>query len=406
MKEYPMPPNCGLKMHQPVMKYYTDGRYPTVDGEYPQDTDLNMESYPEVKSKPIGVWKSSRSTINTPEDAAVIARDNIGSDAQETLASIVTDKSGKILAINQHSIGGPDRSQVYPAILSGQILNTPGARNAWIVHNHPSGDAKVSSEDTAFSDNLSRLLEQSGIEANPIIAVTPQIYSAPGMTDKPMPIKEKATHTFDVQGRKFEQHQEGLVSITNPYELYDFGEKNLPGGGIILVNTQNSPVATIEVSDYSKLRPGYLDVLKEAERRNASGFMVYDKNKNLSSRDIDNLLAFENSSRLGFVAVYDKTGDRTDEMLNRKTALGGKTDFYSIKEQEGGKANEGRRTVGENKDRGRGNVLPEVREKHAREVDTQRQISSENPSAPRPFRKACEKGQGLTHYPEGYDSPE
>lgn len=48
---------------------------------------------PEINSNPIGTWRSSRSAITNPEDAAVIVRDNIGEDAQETLVSIVTDET-------------------------------------------------------------------------------------------------------------------------------------------------------------------------------------------------------------------------------------------------------------------------------------------------------------------------
>ena len=72
---------------------------------------------------------------------------------------------------------------------------------------------------------------------------------------------------------------------------------------------------------------------------------------------------------------------------------GGYSEFYSIKEQQGQKTNEGQRTVGENKDGGRGDVLPEVREEHARQMDAQRQVSAKNPQAPRAFRKAWLVGQ-------------
>jgi hypothetical protein len=360
---------------------------------------------PEVSSKPIGTWKSSRSSINSVEDAAVIARDNIGSDAQETLISLVTDNSGKILAINQHSIGGTGVSQIYPAILSGQILNVPGAKNAWLIHNHPSGKATLTPEDITAGSNIGRLLDKSGIRVQPVIAITPANYSSVGTPDRVMPAKGKAVHSFDVLGRKFDQHPEGLIGITDQIKLSEFGDKHLPDGGIILINGQNNPLAVIKISDYSKLKPSHLDVLKEAERRNAAGFIVYDKNKTLSESDLRNLVGFQNSSSLGLITAVDKTGDRFDDIVLRKTASGGKMEFFSIKGQ-GGKTNEGRRAVGENKNGERGSVLPEVREEHARQVDAQRQVSAKNPQAPSAFREACEKGQGLTHYPEGYSDPE
>jgi len=360
---------------------------------------------PEISSKPIGKWESSRSSITSPEDVAVIARDNIGDDAQESLISIVTDDSGKILAINQHAIGGPGRSQVFPAILSGQILNIPKGKNAWLVHNHPAGVSDVSPEDEFISTNTSKILSGSDIVLHPIMAITPKEYSTFRSPAIAIPAKEKATHTFDVLGRKFDVHPEGLAAVSSPDMMAEFGEKYVKNGGIILLNTKLHPLAIIEVSDYSKLKPDHLKILKEAEKRNASAFMVYDKNRKVSEEGMRNLLKFEKATTLQFMALHDKTGEMSHWIDTARISIGDNNEFFSIKGQ-GGKTNEGRRAVGENKNGERGDVLPEVREEHARQVDAQRQVSAKNPQAPSAFREACEKGQGLTHYPEGYSDPE
>ena len=123
---------------------------------------------PAVKSKPIGTWESFGRTITTPEDAAVISRDNLARDTQEVFTSIVTDKDGEILAVNQHSVGGPNQSRVFPYVSAGQILNVTGAGRAWIVHNHPSGESQLSPRDLRISAVFDDLLKDTGIGRMPI----------------------------------------------------------------------------------------------------------------------------------------------------------------------------------------------------------------------------------------------
>lgn len=264
---------------------------------------------PEVKSEPIGTWKSSRSRINSAEDAAVIARDNLDRDAQEVMVSIVTGKNGDILAVNQHSVGGPVSSQVFPHVMIGQILNTPKAERAWLVHNHPSGTARLSDADMAVGNSFADMMEGSGIEVMPIMAVTPQSYAVPGSEYKTLPGKVPATHTFDVMGRKYSTLPEKLKTIEGPAELESFGRKNLPDGGIVLLSGQNEPVAIIKVSDFSKLRPSHLEMMSESERRNAFAFMVYAQGKTLSEGDFKNLNAFGKQTGIYFTTVLDSRGD-------------------------------------------------------------------------------------------------
>ncbi|MDO9230379.1 MAG: JAB domain-containing protein [Syntrophales bacterium] len=107
-------------------------------------------------------------SITTPEDAAVISRDNLARDTQEVFTSIVTDKDDEILAVNQHTVGGPNQSQVFPYVSAGQILNVTGAGRAWIVHNHPSGESQLSPSDLRISAVFDDLLKDTGIGRMPI----------------------------------------------------------------------------------------------------------------------------------------------------------------------------------------------------------------------------------------------
>jgi len=269
---------------------------------------------PTVKSEPVGTWKSSRRKITSLEDAAVIARDNLFRDAQEVFVTIVTDKSGKILAVNQHATGAPNQSQVYTYFAVGQILNIEGASRVWAVHNHPSGQPKLSEADLNVSSTIGDLVKDAGIESMPIIAITPSRYSDNMWSSEPIPPKEPAIYKLPVFGRKFAENPEGLHSMGSTAEFDEFGRLYMKEGGMVLVSAQRQPVALIAIDDYSKLRPFHTEILREAEKRNAVDFMIYDAEKTLTTADIENLVAFAKNTQLEFTTVRDRDGDHYEKV--------------------------------------------------------------------------------------------
>lgn len=292
---------------------------------------------PAVKSEPIGIWKSSRKKITSLEDAAVIARDNLFRDAQETFVTIVTDKSGKILAVNQHATGAPNQSQVYAYFAAGQILNIEGASRVWAVHNHPSGQAKLSEADLNVSSNIGDLIADAGIESMPIIAITASRYSDNMWSSEPLPPKEPAAYKLPILGRKFDQVPEGLESIGSQSEFEEFGRLYMKAGGMVLVSAQRQPVALIAIDDYSKLRPLHTEILREAEKRNAVDFMIYSPEKALTNADIDNLLSFAKNTQLEFTTVQDRDGDHYEKIKELWGAVRNSKErkvFYSVADKE------------------------------------------------------------------------
>jgi N12 class adenine-specific DNA methylase len=292
---------------------------------------------PTVKSEPIGTWKSSRRKITSLEDAAVIARDNLFRDAQEVFVTILTDKSGKILAVNQHATGAPNQSQVYAYFAAGQILNIEGASKVWTVHNHPSGQAKLSEADLSVSSNIGDLIADAGIESMPIIAITPTRYSDNTWSSEPLPPREPAIHELPLLGRKFDQSPEGLESIGSQNEFEEFGRTYMKEGGMVLVSAQRQPVALIAIDDYSKLRPLHTEILREAEKRNAVDFMIYNAEKTLTKADIDNLLSFAKNTQLEFTTVRDMAGDHYEKIKELWGAVRNSKErkvFYSVAKKE------------------------------------------------------------------------
>ncbi|MFZ4436834.1 MAG: JAB domain-containing protein [Syntrophales bacterium] len=292
---------------------------------------------PTVKSEPIGTWESSRREITSVQDAAVIARDNLYRDAQEAFVTIVTDKSGKILAVNQHATGSPNQSQVFAYFAAGQILNIEGASKLWIVHNHPSGQPKLSGADLNVSSNISDLIADAGIETMAMIAITPTRYSDNRWSSEEIPPKEPAIYKLPLLGRKFDRSPEGLESIGSQNDFEEFGAKYMKEGGMVLLSAQRQPVATIVVDDYSKLRPLHTEILREAEKRNAVDFMIYSPDRALTQADIDNLLSFARNTQLEFTTVRDRNGDHYEkirELSEKVRNSREKKVFYSVAKKE------------------------------------------------------------------------
>jgi hypothetical protein len=204
----------------------------------------------------------------------------------------------------------------------------------------------LSGADINIKYRLDDLLEMSGINVRSIIAIGPKTYAAGGAhsydddvaANTILPEQQEAVYTLDVMGRRYSQSPEGLESISQD-NIQAFGQKYLPGGGIILLSTQNEPSAIIKVKDYSKLRPVHLNILKEAEKRAASAFMVYNESKNLSPADMRNLEAFGRNTNLQWVTAYDKSGDRYHEVESLvRAGRNESTIFYSLGEQGAGKS--------------------------------------------------------------------
>jgi hypothetical protein len=104
-------------------------------------------------------------------------------------------------------------------------------------------------------------------------------------------------------------------------------------GGMVLVSAQRQPVALIAIDDYSKLRPVHTEILREAEKRNAVDFMIYNAEKTLTKADIDNLLSFAKNTQLEFTTVRDRDGDHYEKIKELWGAVRNSKErkvFYSV----------------------------------------------------------------------------
>ena len=151
-----------------------DRRPGALQGELftPEGSVLEAKTTPRVKLVQTGTFRTGITQATTPEDIAHVAAP-LRKEAQENLIAVVTDGEGQVLSVIRHTMGGIDASRAYPGIVSGAVASIPGAKNAWFVHNHPSGAAKQSRADIKITNQIGDLLRDSGINSRGMIVVAP-----------------------------------------------------------------------------------------------------------------------------------------------------------------------------------------------------------------------------------------
>ena len=75
----------------------------------------------------------------------------------------------------RHVIGGTTSSATYIELIAGKAVNR-GAGGIYMVHNHPSGNTRLSDPDMRLFRALGGLLQGTGIEAKDMIAVGPETW--------------------------------------------------------------------------------------------------------------------------------------------------------------------------------------------------------------------------------------
>ena len=155
---------------------------------------------------------------------------------------------------------------------------------------------------------------------------------------------------------------------------------------------------------------------KIAEQGGQSDFLVYHAHGGILLPMIDGFVARpypEGKERESINKLFDKF---IQDIETRETDKGGAmhsvrapfdkgTDDAIIK-SEGDKNGQKPTTDTQSGNAGRKRLLPEVREEHGRRVEIERRRLLEEDNCPPRLKEAIQNGQGLSHYPEGYDAPE
>ena len=223
--------------------------------------------------------------IRTLGDAAN-ALAYLGDSAVERLDALVTDKSGRPLAVVGGFKGDVSSVTAPGTTLIAEAFRVPGAESLWLVHNHPSGVHELSSADVSVLRAMSAALDGTGVRARGMLAIGDGTWG--GTTGGQFPDSGKVARTpgpkVPVQERAFEARGKLAPQASTARAAADaarglshaFGSD---GPGIMLLDSQLNATAFIPWSGVDA-RPlknnGKLDALFRAvSHSNADAAIIY-----------------------------------------------------------------------------------------------------------------------------------
>lgn len=217
---------------------------PAPAGEYFASTLVGSEV-----SRELGARR-----ITTPEQAAQ-ATSYLYKSAVERMDGIVTDKDGKPLAIVGGFKGALAQAPAYPATLMAEAVRIPGAAKIWFSHNHPSGNPELSNADRRLGEVLSDVFYGSGIEPMGMLAIGSgrfsHIMGGNEIVSRDIPTSSASVSVPVIERTLAPNGVTGVtvssLSAAKQYarDFYDRSKKP----GLILLNTQNSIIGWVPITD-------------------------------------------------------------------------------------------------------------------------------------------------------------
>jgi hypothetical protein len=217
--------------------------------------------------------------------------------AVERLDAIVTDDKGKPLAVIGGFKGALAETSVYPATIVGEAILVPGARQVWLVHNHPSGKAELSRGDRAVADKVWRAFDGTRIKAMGMVAVAGGRWTGAGASDR-FDMEEGGTLS-PVDGVTVKAQERQLVvdatmgpAVESPADakraVADIVRSNMGRPTIVLLDYQHQPVAAVPWSaeDAMPMRDnGKIDALLRAVAASNAGAALIGTGGPMTSRE-------------------------------------------------------------------------------------------------------------------------
>ncbi len=202
--------------------------------------------------------KLGATSIKSMADLAAATR-YLYKSAVERIDGIVTDKSGKPLAVVGGFKGALAEARTYPAVMMAEALRVPGAAQLWLSHNHPSGTPDLSRGDEAVLQQTRAVFDGSGIEVKAIVAVAGDKFGGAEHTSRGLTMSNSAAIPatgVDVDVPVIErelvpQPDPQPQAISSPAEAKDAALRyyqhsgNKPG--LVLMDWQHRPTAWVPI---------------------------------------------------------------------------------------------------------------------------------------------------------------
>lgn len=188
--------------------------------------------------------------VRTWQDAAS-ALQAMGRFAVEHFDVLVTDASGKPLAVVGAFKGGVAHSPVDIAGFLQEALRIQGAARAWAVHNHPSGGESLSQADEKVSRDAGRAFEPSSVQWMGLAAIGADRFEAvspDGQRYSGVLISGKPAASVPVVERTITRGNAGMPALDNPGMARDVVARASQGKpGIVFADTRGRLTAWVPV---------------------------------------------------------------------------------------------------------------------------------------------------------------
>ena len=279
---------------------------------------------PNVRMVETGTFKSGKKRITgTGKEAALQVAHVVAPlrrEAQESLMLLVADEKGNIKAVIRHSVAKTESAEIEPGIALGSIFATRGAKRVWMVHQHPSGTAEHSPNDTKLFTTLTESLGGTGIKVEASVVVThgqgkgswyiPEFGDQSETIDIPPLARTQDVPIVERRFRKYGKPSKNAIS--DPMAFEDLAKTVPEGEHIILLNTQHQVVGIVPIQNMKTLRTknvgtGAGAVYRAVAQTNANRLMAV-------ANDMDsaiNAMTFGEQSGIGMYDVAIRKADGT-----------------------------------------------------------------------------------------------
>ena len=118
-----------------------------------------------------------RAVIKSPQDAAYLVMEEMRYLDRETFRVIALNTKNQVLTIETISVGGLDCSPAHPREVFKNCLKQSAAA-VILIHNHPSGDPTLSTEDIAVTKRLVEAGKILGVEVLDHLVIGENCYNS------------------------------------------------------------------------------------------------------------------------------------------------------------------------------------------------------------------------------------
>lgn len=114
---------------------------------------------------------TQRTVIQSPQDVAELAKARLGPSRREEFWVAMVDNKNRLLAWERLGQGTVDQAAVFPREIFGRALELK-ASGLVLVHNHPGGDPRPSSQDVELTRRMTRIAADLGVRVLDHLVVT------------------------------------------------------------------------------------------------------------------------------------------------------------------------------------------------------------------------------------------